>query len=120
MKDSRAGHSGLTEQPILNEINAIVAEGAEKGSKAIVYSSEELARKLLTPWRKSGRVQRRTSGSGLTVSWNWANIVSLWPNWRRHTIPAYRTLMQKDDKAQAHENDAETELEMPVTAATNQ
>jgi len=28
--------------------------------------------------------------------------------------------MQKDDKAQAHENDAETELEMSVTAATNQ
>jgi hypothetical protein len=28
--------------------------------------------------------------------------------------------MQKDDKAQAHENDAETELEMSVTAPTNQ
>ncbi len=34
-------------------------------------------------------------------SWNWVNIVSFWPNWRKHTIPAYRTLMQKDDKAQA-------------------
>jgi len=28
--------------------------------------------------------------------------------------------MQKDDKAQAHENDAETELEISVTAATDQ
>jgi hypothetical protein len=42
MKDGRAGHSGLTEGPILNELNVIVAEGAEKGSKVIVYSSEEL------------------------------------------------------------------------------
>jgi hypothetical protein len=47
-----------------------------------------------------------------------SSIVSSWPNWRKHTIPAYRTLMQNDDKAQAHENDAETELEMSVTAAT--
>ena len=53
-KDGRAGHSGLTERPILNELNVIVAEGAEKGSKVIVYSSEELARKLLVSWRKSG------------------------------------------------------------------
>ena len=71
MKDGRAGHSGLTERPILNELNVIVAEGAEKGSKVIVYSSEELARKLLTSWRKSGRIQRRTPGSGLTGPWNW-------------------------------------------------
>ena len=28
MKDGRAGHSGLTERPILNELNVIVAEGA--------------------------------------------------------------------------------------------
>ena len=47
MNDGRAGHSGLTERPILNELNVIVAEGAEKGSKVIVYSSEELTRKLL-------------------------------------------------------------------------
>jgi hypothetical protein len=33
----------------------------------IVYSREELSRKLLTPRRKSGRIQRRTPGSGLTV-----------------------------------------------------
>jgi hypothetical protein len=32
-----AGHSGLTERPILNELKVIVAEGAEKGSKVIVY-----------------------------------------------------------------------------------
>jgi hypothetical protein len=42
------GISGLTERPILNELNVIVAEGAEKRLKVIVYSSEELARKLLT------------------------------------------------------------------------
>jgi hypothetical protein len=48
MEDGRAGHCGLTERPILNELNVIVAEGAEKGSKVIVYSSEELARELLT------------------------------------------------------------------------
>ena len=47
MKDGRAGHSALTERPILNELNVIVVEGAEKGSKVIVYSSEELASKLL-------------------------------------------------------------------------
>jgi hypothetical protein len=35
MKDGRAGHSGLTDRPILVEINFIVAEGAEKDSKAI-------------------------------------------------------------------------------------
>ena len=64
MKDGRAGHSGLTERPILNELNVIVAEGAEKGSKVIVYSSEELARKLLTSWRNSGRIQRRTPDPG--------------------------------------------------------
>jgi hypothetical protein len=40
MKDGRAGHSGLTERPSLNELKVIVAEGAEKGSKMIVYSSE--------------------------------------------------------------------------------
>ena len=45
MKDGRAGHSGLTERPILNEFDLIVAEGAGKGSKVIVYSSEELASK---------------------------------------------------------------------------
>jgi hypothetical protein len=45
-KDGRAGHSGLSEPAILNELNVIVAEGAEYGSKVIVYSSEELARKL--------------------------------------------------------------------------
>jgi hypothetical protein len=27
MKDDRAGHSGLTERPILNELNVISAEG---------------------------------------------------------------------------------------------
>ena len=67
MKDGRAGHSGLTERPILNELNVIVAEGAEKGSKVIVYSSEEPATKLLNFGRKSGRIQRRTPGSGMTV-----------------------------------------------------
>ena len=67
MKDGRAGHSGLSERPILNELNVIVAEGAEKGSKVIVYSSEELARKLLTSLKKSGRIQRRTPESWLTV-----------------------------------------------------
>ena len=36
----------MAERPILHELNVIVAEGAEKGSKAIVYSSEELARKV--------------------------------------------------------------------------
>jgi hypothetical protein len=66
MKDGRAA-SGLTERPILNELNVIVPEGAEKGSKAVVYASDELARKLLTSWRKSGRIQRRTPGSRLTV-----------------------------------------------------
>jgi hypothetical protein len=53
MKDGRAGHSGLTERPILNELNVIVAEGAEKGSKVIVYSSEELARATSTLLAKS-------------------------------------------------------------------
>jgi hypothetical protein len=53
----RTGYPGLSERPILNELNVIVAGGAEKRSKAIVYSSEELARKLLTSWRKSGRIQ---------------------------------------------------------------
>jgi hypothetical protein len=53
MEDGRAGHCGLTERPILNELNVIVAEGAEKGSKVIVYSSEELARKFLLSVRKS-------------------------------------------------------------------
>ena len=48
MEDGRAGHCGLTERPMLNELNVIVAEGAEKDSKVIVYSSEELARELLT------------------------------------------------------------------------
>ncbi len=67
MKDGRARHSALTERPILNELNVIVAEGAEKGSKVIVYLSEELARKLRTSWWKSGRIQRLTPGSGLTV-----------------------------------------------------
>ena len=67
MQDGRARHSGLTERPILNELNVIVAESAEKGSKVIVYLSEELAKKLLTSWMKSGRIQRRTPGSGLTV-----------------------------------------------------
>ena len=62
MKDGRAGHSGLAGRPILNELNVIVAEGAEKGSKVIVYLSEELAKNLLPPWRKSGRIQRRTPG----------------------------------------------------------
>jgi hypothetical protein len=71
MKDGRAWHSGLTEGPILNELNVIVAEGAEKGSKVIAYSSEELARKLLISCRKSGRIQRRPPGSWLTSSWNW-------------------------------------------------
>jgi hypothetical protein len=61
MKDSRAGHSVLTERPILNELDVIVAEGAEKRSKVIVCSSEELIRKLLTSWRQSGRTQRRAS-----------------------------------------------------------
>jgi hypothetical protein len=28
MKDGRAGHSGLTERPILNELNVISAEGS--------------------------------------------------------------------------------------------
>ena len=67
MKDGRAGHSGLAGRPILNELNVIVAEGAEKGSKVIVYSSEEPATKLLNFGRKSGRIQRRTPGSGMTV-----------------------------------------------------
>jgi hypothetical protein len=31
---------------VLNELNVIVAEGAEKASKVIVYSTEEVARKL--------------------------------------------------------------------------
>jgi hypothetical protein len=30
MKDGRAGHPGLTERPILNELNVIVSEGAFK------------------------------------------------------------------------------------------
>jgi hypothetical protein len=34
-------------------------------------------------------------------SWNGASIISFCPNWRKHTIPAYRTVMEKDDKAQA-------------------
>jgi hypothetical protein len=38
--------AGLTERPILNELIVIVAEGPEKGSEVIVYSSEELSRKL--------------------------------------------------------------------------
>jgi hypothetical protein len=38
-----AGHSGLTERWILNELNVIVAKGAEKSSKVIVYSTEEPA-----------------------------------------------------------------------------
>jgi len=29
MKEGRAGHSGLTERPILNELNAIVSEGCQ-------------------------------------------------------------------------------------------
>jgi hypothetical protein len=70
MKDGRAGHSGLTERPILNELNVIVAEGAEKGSKVIVHSSEELARKLLTSWRNLGAFNADLRDP-LTSSWNW-------------------------------------------------
>jgi hypothetical protein len=65
MKDGRAGHSGLTERPILNELNVIVTEGAEKGSKVVVCSSEELARKLLTSWEEIWA--HSTPNSGLTV-----------------------------------------------------
>jgi hypothetical protein len=68
MKDGRAWHSGLTERPILNELNVIVAEGAEKRSKVIVCSREELTRKLPTSWRKSGRIQRRVSEKERDVS----------------------------------------------------
>jgi hypothetical protein len=46
MEDGRAGHCGLTERPILNELNVIVAEGAETRSKVIVYSSVELGKKV--------------------------------------------------------------------------
>jgi hypothetical protein len=42
-KDGRAGHSSVAQRPIRHELNAIVAEGAEKGSKVIVYSIEALA-----------------------------------------------------------------------------
>lgn len=51
MKDGRAGYSGLTERPILNELNVIVAEGAEKRSKVIVYSSEPLRDGEFAPLR---------------------------------------------------------------------
>src|ERR1700720_1001606 len=48
IKDGRAGHSGLTERPILNELKVIVAEG--------------------TSWRESGRIQRRTPGSAVRMN----------------------------------------------------
>jgi hypothetical protein len=35
MKDGRAGHSSLTDRPILNELNVIVAEGAERARVSI-------------------------------------------------------------------------------------
>ncbi len=80
MKDGRAGHSGLTERPILNELNVIVAEGAEKGPKVIVCSSEELTRKLLTSSRKSGRILQHicdTSGAS-SVSAMQSTMTSVW------------------------------------------
>jgi hypothetical protein len=43
MKDGRAGHSGLAERPILNELKVIVAEVAEKGSNTASRTKTLLA-----------------------------------------------------------------------------
>jgi hypothetical protein len=69
--------AGLTERPILNELNVIVAEGAEKGSKVIVYSSEELGKKVAyclfansrrIAWQQGADLHDQPFGSGQSTS----------------------------------------------------
>ena len=56
--------SGLTERPILNKLNVILAEGTEEGSKVIVYSSDRCEESCLLYRRKSGRISAPNSGIG--------------------------------------------------------
>ena len=72
MKDGRAGHSGLAGRPILNELNVIVAEGAEKGSKVIVYLSEELAKSCFLLGGNLGAFNAELRANS---SWNWVNSI---------------------------------------------
>jgi hypothetical protein len=70
MKDGRAGHFGLTERPILNELKVIVAEGAEKGFFGAPAVRDVLGLFSLAIPLSDGAPPPRQMTSAGTVKWS--------------------------------------------------